>query len=150
MKIFKIRFKNSMFSTIFDFRQFFRLFNIFFFNLNHSQWKKITSFDIMFETLLFQKSVRLLYFIHVMIFVANIVNFSKTMRFSTSKMHNELKYIEKYSFEKIQINLNENRKKTLNNNAILLNFLDQYLESFWIFESKRWSLQNIKFFISCV
>ena len=84
----------------------------------------------MFETLLFQKSVRLLYFIHVMIFVANIVNFSKTMRFSTSKMHNELKYIEKYSLEKNQINLNENKEKTLNNNATLLNFFDQYFESF--------------------
>ena len=84
----------------------------------------------MFEILLFQESVRLLYFIHVMIFAANIANFSRTVRLSTSKMHNELKYVEKYSLEKSQANFDENRRKTFNNNAALLNFLDQYLESF--------------------
>ena len=65
-------------------------------------------------------------------------------------MHNELKYVEKYSLEKSQANFDEDREKTLNNNATLLNFFDQYLESFWIFESRRWSLQDTEFFISCV
>ena len=84
----------------------------------------------MFGTLLFQRPVRLLYFIHVMVFAADIANFSRTVRLSTSEMHNGLKYIGKYSLGKSRANLDGGRGKTPNNNAALLDSLGQYLEPF--------------------